>query len=107
MSRDADRMFDLLPQHIRRRDAETGEPLRALLAVIAEQADIVASDLEQLYDDWFIETCADWAVPYLGDLVGYRMLSGYAEAVAGRRAGCPTSGRAHCLTCWARRLTRS
>lgn len=82
MSRDPDRLFDLLPQHIRRRDAETGGPLRALLAVIAEQADIVESSLEQLYDDWFIETCADWAVPYIGDLVGYQMLRGYAEAAA-------------------------
>ena len=88
MSRDPDRLFDLLPQHIRRRDAETGGPLRALLAVIAEQADIVETGLEQLYDDWFIETCADWAVPYLGDLVGYRMLGGYAEAAA---AGGPAA----------------
>lgn len=88
MSRDPDRLFDLLPQHIRRRDAETGGPLRALLAVIAEQADIVESSLEQLYDDWFIETCADWAVPYIGDLVGYQMLRGYAEAEA---AGGPAA----------------
>ena len=88
MSRDPDRLFDLLPQHIRRRDTETGGPLRALLAVIAEQADIVESSLEQLYDDWFIETCADWAVPYIGDLVGYQMLRGYAEAAA---AGGPAA----------------
>ena len=26
--------------------------------------------------DWFIETCQDWAIPYLGDLVGYRLLPG-------------------------------
>jgi hypothetical protein len=74
VSRDPDRLFNLLPQHIRRRDAEAGEPLRALLAVIGEQVDIVASGIEQMYDDWFIETCAHLAVPYLGDLVGYRPL---------------------------------
>jgi hypothetical protein len=88
MSRDPDRLFDLLPQHIRRRDAETGGPLHALLQVIAEQAAIVESDLEQLYDDWFIETCAGWAVPYIGDLVGYQTLRGYAEAAA---AGGPAA----------------
>lgn len=82
MSRLPDRFFDLLPQFHRRRDAETGGALRALLGVIAEQVDLVETDLEQLYDDWFIETCADWAVPYLGDLVGYRTLRGYEEAVA-------------------------
>jgi hypothetical protein len=82
VTRTPDRLFDLLPQHHRRRDAEIGGPLRALLGVVAEQLDLVATDIELLYDDWFIETCADWAVPYLGDLVGYRTLRGYEEAVA-------------------------
>ena len=36
----------------------------------------VEEDLEQLYDDQFIETCADWVVPYIGDLIGYRPLHG-------------------------------
>ena len=54
------------------RDAELGEPLRALLRVIAEQVDLVDDDIAQLYENWFIETCEDWVVPYLGDLVGYR-----------------------------------
>src|SRR6185436_6834459 len=26
------------------------------------------------YDDWFIETCEEWVVPYIGDLVGVRGL---------------------------------
>jgi hypothetical protein len=82
VSRDPDRLFNLLPQHIRRRDAESGQPLRALLAVLGEQVDVVASGIEQLYDDWFIETCAHWAVPYIGDLVGYRALRGYGDAGA-------------------------
>src|SRR5690606_29580530 len=34
------------------------------------------------------ETCADWVVPYLGDLVGYRPLPGYEEALA---AGGPAA----------------
>jgi hypothetical protein len=79
---DPDPLFDLLPQHIRRRDAESGGQLRALLAVIGEQVALVEDDIEQLYDDWFIDTCADWAVPYLGDLIGYRLLTGYTEALA-------------------------
>lgn len=86
MSRQPDRLFDLLPQFHRRRDAESGGALRALLGIVAEQVDLVETDLEQLYDNWFIETCADWAVPYIGDLVGYRALRGYEEAVSGRGA---------------------
>jgi hypothetical protein len=74
VSADPDRLFNLLPRHIRRRDAEAGQVLRALLAVLGEQVDVVESGIAELYDDWFIETCARWAVPYIGDLVGYRAL---------------------------------
>lgn len=72
-TRSPDRLFDLLPVVHRRRDAEIGHPLRALLQVIAEQADVVEDDLEQLYENWFIETCEDWVVPYLAELIGYRV----------------------------------
>jgi hypothetical protein len=68
----ADRLYDLLPGVYRMRDAELGQPLRALLRVIAEQVNIVEDDIKQLYENWFIETCEDWVVPYIADLVGYR-----------------------------------
>jgi hypothetical protein len=47
-------------------------PLKSLLSVIAEQAEVLEENLDQLYDDLFIETCAEWAVPYIGDLIGAR-----------------------------------
>lgn len=68
---DNDRLYALLPAIYRIRDAERGEPLRALLRVIGEQADLIEEDIAQLYENWFIETCEDWVVPYIGDLVGY------------------------------------
>jgi hypothetical protein len=67
-----DRLYELLPVVYRQRDTEQGYPLKALLRVISEQADVVEDDIKQLYKNWFIETCDDWVVPYLGDLVGYR-----------------------------------
>lgn len=67
-----DRLYEWLPAFHRRRDAGQGYPLRALLRAIGEQVDVVEDDISQLFDDWFIETCADWAVPYIGELVGYR-----------------------------------
>ncbi|WIX99179.1 hypothetical protein QRX60_34725 [Amycolatopsis mongoliensis] len=79
-----ERLYELLPSFVRARDFAVGEPLRALLAVITEQVDLVQDDIRQLYDNWFIETCQDWAVPYLGDLVGYRLLGGYQEALGAR-----------------------
>ena len=67
----ADRLYELLPAVHQIRDGERGEPLRQVLAVIGEQVQQVQDDIGQLYDNWFIETCDSWVVPYLGDLVGY------------------------------------
>ncbi|MEH1770904.1 MAG: hypothetical protein V7K76_25320 [Nostoc sp.] len=72
MSNSPDRLYELLPAVYRIRDAELGYPLRDLLRVIAEQVDIVEADITQLYENWFIETCQDWVVPYIGDLIGYQ-----------------------------------
>ena len=77
-----DRLYDLLPSVVRQRDAQQGGPLRALVGVIQEQADVIEADIQQLYDDWFIETCQSWVVPYLGDLVGYQVLPGSEQALA-------------------------
>jgi hypothetical protein len=85
MTRSPDRLFELLPVVHRRRDAERGYPLRALLQVIAEQVEIVEDDIDRLYENWFIETCEDWVVPYLGDLIGYQPV---------HEAGQPTAGSA-------------
>jgi hypothetical protein len=76
-----DRLFDLLPRVYQRSDEQQGGALEALLAVITEQADLIEADVDRLYADWFIETCEDWVVPYLGDLVGYQMLAGVQETL--------------------------
>jgi hypothetical protein len=82
----ADRLYSLLPAVYRLRDAEQGEPLRAVLAAIAEEFAALEENVAQLYDDQFIETCADWVAPYIGDLIGYRPLHGVAPKVASPRA---------------------
>src|SRR5947209_4845074 len=66
-----DRLFELLPVVYRQRDEEHGHVLRDLLRVIAEQVNLIEDDVAHLYENWFIETCDDWVVPYIGDLVGY------------------------------------
>jgi hypothetical protein len=67
-----DQLYKLLPAVHQIRDAENGEALRAFLQIIGEQTQQIHEDIEQLYDNWFIETSDDWVVPYLGDLVGFR-----------------------------------
>src|SRR2546423_5204648 len=86
MSFDVERLYALLPAVYRARDAEQGQPLKALLAVIAEQTEVLQEDLAQLYDDQFIETCAEWVVPYIGDLVGARGLFAWPGASFSNRA---------------------
>ncbi len=86
MNTTAERLYELLPAIHRIRDAEQGYPLRELLSLIAEQVAAMEENLEQLYDDQFIETCAPWVAPYIGDLIGYRSLHGVAPSVASPRA---------------------
>ena len=61
-------------------------PLQSLLMLVEEQLAIVGEDLAQLYDNQFIETCADWVIPYIGELIGYQLVHGVAPAVASPRA---------------------
>jgi hypothetical protein len=82
----AERLYALLPAVYRIRDEQQGQPLRALVALIAQEFEALEDNIEELYDDQFIETCADWVAPYIGDLIGYRALHGMAPAVASPRA---------------------
>jgi hypothetical protein len=61
-------------------------PLQSLLMLVEEQLAIFAENLDQLYDDRFIETCAPWVIPYIGDLIGFQPVNGIAPAVASPRA---------------------
>lgn len=81
MSWDADRLYGLLPALHRIQDERRGGPLRAFTALLARELDALDGSLDQLYDDQFIETCADWVSPYIGDLIGYRPVR--SDALAG------------------------
>ncbi len=86
MAYTTDQLYRLLPAIYRIRDAERGEPLRALIAVLAEQAAILEQDIERLYENGFIETCDEWVVPYIGDLLGVRGLHQISGASFSQRA---------------------
>lgn len=86
MTFDAATLYDLLPAFHRTRDQESCGALLALIEAVAEQVALLEEDIDQLYDDQFIETCAEWVAPYLGDLVGYRPLHGVTPGVSSPRA---------------------
>ncbi len=76
-------LYSLLPAIYRIRDAERGYPLRAFLGLVSGQAQLLKADIDGLWDDLFIETCAGWVIPYIGDLVANNPLP---EGVVRRRA---------------------
>jgi hypothetical protein len=86
MSLDADTLYKLLPSIYRIRDDAEGKPLHALLNLLTRELQGIEENIEQLYDDQFIETCADWVAPYIGDLIGYRPLHRVAPGVVSPRA---------------------
>ena len=83
----ADHLYNLMPAIYRLRDADLGYPLQALLRVVEDQVNVVDEDIAQLYENWFIETCEDWVVPYIGDLIGWEAVheAGETGSTATRR----------------------
>jgi phage tail-like protein len=69
-----EQLYDLLPAVYRQRDHARGESLRALLSILQSEVETLEADIEGLYDNWFVETAAEWLIPYLGDLLGVRNL---------------------------------
>lgn len=92
MSLHAEQLFALLPSVFRNRDGDIGGPLEALYTVLAEQLGIVENNIQQLYDDQFIETCAPWVIPYIGDLIGYNSIYEIAAASDSRAEVANTIG---------------
>jgi hypothetical protein len=86
MKLDANYMYGLLPAYYRILDAEQGEPLKAFIEILAREGGLVEDNISQLYENWFIETCEEWVVPYIGDLLGVKNIHEIADAAFSRRA---------------------
>ena len=75
----ADRLWQLLPEVFRARDSDDPEvsgPLEELAQRIGAQVAVVRRSIDRLWADQSIETCDDWVIPYIGDLVGANLLEG-------------------------------
>jgi hypothetical protein len=78
MSRPRVSLYERLPEIYRIKDAEQTPPyqLKAFLSVVEEVFAAIRENIETLYHDLFIETCDDWVIPYIGDLLGTSHLKG-------------------------------
>jgi hypothetical protein len=73
----AERLYQLLPGVYRARDVD-GE-LRAFVALFADELLRIRAGLDQQLRDHFVDSCQDWVIPYLADLVGTTVLSADAS----------------------------
>ncbi len=106
------RIADWLPPAVRDApDEPPGAPrlLDALLGAVDVQRELLEADIDQVWEDFFIESCADWAVPYVASLLGLptdaeRLEVAYAIALR-RRKGTPAALEdfAEVVTGWAAR----
>lgn len=71
-------LYDRLPEIYRIRDEEQTPPgqLKSYLGLVETVFEEIHKNIESLYHDFFIDTCDDWVIPYIGDLLGVSRLSG-------------------------------
>ena len=75
----AARLWQLLPAVYRTMDAGPTPgapgPLQELVNRIGAQAAVVRRSIDRMGENQSIETCDDWVIPYIGDLVATRLVS--------------------------------
>jgi hypothetical protein len=75
----ADKLWALLPEVYRAQDTDqfgANGPLRELINRIGTQAANVRRNIDRLWEDQSIETCDDWVIPYIADLVATNLVQG-------------------------------
>lgn len=73
----AEKLWERVPKVYRQEDGAAERPgvLRALVEIVAAQAARLRRSHDRQWEDRFIDLCDSWAVPYLGALVGTRLVS--------------------------------
>jgi hypothetical protein len=73
-----DKLWNLLPAIYRSVDTDTfgvPGPLRELVNRIGAQAAILRRSMDRLWEDQSIETCDDWVISYIGDLLATNLVA--------------------------------
>src|ERR1700734_2474149 len=77
------RLWALLPAVYRTDDSDAygaPGPLQELLNRVGAQMAVMRRSLDRLWADQSIETCDDWVIPYIGDLLGTNLVPGLDPA---------------------------
>jgi hypothetical protein len=72
-----EKIWNWIPAFYRDEDGLAINPnvLRKIVEILARQAAIARRSSDRLWEDAFIELCDDWAISYIGDLVGTRLVN--------------------------------
>jgi hypothetical protein len=74
----SDKLWNLLPAIYRTLDTDTfnsNGPLREMVNRIGTQAAVVRRSIDRLWEDQSIESCDDWVIPYIGDLLATNLVA--------------------------------
>ena len=75
----AERLWQLLPAVYRTTDTDQYSapgPLRELVNRTGAQVAVTRRSIDRMWADQSVETCDDWVVPYIGDLLGVSLVPG-------------------------------
>jgi hypothetical protein len=67
-------LYSLLPAIYKEYDAEENNILQEFLKIIASPAAALRRDIDGLLNDFFINSCEDWVIPYIGDLIAAKFV---------------------------------
>ena len=73
----AAKLWQLMPAVYRSLDSDPAVPgpLREIVNRVAVQAAVIRRSIDRLWEDQSIETCDDWIIPYIGDLVATQLVA--------------------------------
>jgi hypothetical protein len=74
----AEKLWNLIPEVYRTADSEEfgkSGPLREMVNRIAAQAAILRRSIDRMWEDQSIETCDDWVIAYLGELLAVNLVA--------------------------------
>jgi hypothetical protein len=73
------KLWQMLPAIYRTLDSDAPDfapgPLQELVNRIGAQAAVLRRSIDRLWENQSIETCDDWVIPYIGDLLATRIVS--------------------------------
>jgi len=73
----ADKLWNLIPAVYRAEDTDqlnSNGPLRELVNRIGAQAALLRRSIDRLWEDQSIESCDDWVIPYIADLLATNLV---------------------------------